>query len=167
MVPLKVRRLTSGHRRGPHRPSRLAADKVLRRDAECGGGEALAIEGQEHVIMQAEVLPQLVARIVWASRLRNRRCISFIDNDAARHALIRGDSSHAVSAVMVQETWSMDTEGGTTTWYERVPSASNISDEPSRGACAELQAMGAVMDSASVPACRGAGAEFGCIRGSM
>ena len=54
-------------------------------------------KSRQTVINQAELFPCLVARLTWASTLAGRRNLSFIDNDGARDALIRGFSRFAVN----------------------------------------------------------------------
>ena len=47
---------------------------------------------QTQVIGQAEIFPLLLARLTWGHRLRGRRVIYFIDNEAARIGLVRAYS---------------------------------------------------------------------------
>ena len=56
----------------------------------------------------------------------------FVDNDSARHALIRGGSPSSASAYLVSAFWKAETALLAYVWVERVPSASNIADGPSR-----------------------------------
>ncbi len=70
--------------------------------------------------------------------MRNRPLLVYIDNDAARYGLIKGSSPTRDSAWLIDEYWRLETEQDSYTWIERVPSASNCADGPSRGAWAEL-----------------------------
>ena len=88
--------------------------------------------GIEQVIGQAEILPALLARELWHDRLARRRCLHFVDNEAAREGLVRGRSRSAASAVLLDLFWETEARVGGTSWFSRVPSASNISDPPSR-----------------------------------
>ena len=82
----------------------------------------------EQIICQIEMYAALLVRFRYRDLLLNRPCIFFIDNEAARIALLKGASlsislfrmTHAISVL-----------------YERVPSFSNISDLPSRGRAEE------------------------------
>ena len=47
---------------------------------------------QSQVIGQAEIAPVLIAKLTWADRVRGRRVIFFIDNEAARIDLVRSFS---------------------------------------------------------------------------
>ena len=91
---------------------------------------------------QSELLPCLAARIIWADRLRNRLVINYIDNDAARFAMIKGSSPTKDSAWLAGATWDQEAEIGAFSWFERVPSPSNPSDGPSRGKAPMLEALG-------------------------
>ena len=57
----------------------------------------------------------------------------WIDNDAARQCLIRGDSGSPVMAQLVRAFNDLDRKWPALNWFARVPSASNVADWPSRG----------------------------------
>jgi len=85
------------------------------------------------VIGQAELLPIAVARCLFRSRLMRRSLIAFIDNESARCGLIRAFSPVEHSLRIISTVTSLDIQDGVLTWYERVPTASNPADAPSRG----------------------------------
>ena len=89
--------------------------------------------GSKHPVFQAELLPVLVAVCTWTQVLGNRDVIAFLDNDAARHALVRGYSPIPSAAELVGETWLSIARCGARIWFARVPSGSNPADAPSRG----------------------------------
>ena len=66
----------------------------------------------------------------------------FIDNEAARAALVNGSSRNAQSARIVHETWKEAARSGSSPWFARVPSAANPADGPSRGDFAWCNANG-------------------------
>ena len=107
--------------------------------------------GKQQVISQAEILPVLIAKWTWRRQLADRPAIFFIDNDGARHNLVRGASVAEDSAHMVMRSWLEDAETGTLSWYDRVPSASNISDGPSRDDFSAMSRINAVHDSVVGP----------------
>ena len=84
------------------------------------------------VIAQAELIPVLLARLTWPNELRGVRVLIFVDNNSARFALIKGYSPVLASAEIVGDIWMWDALEGTTPWYERTPSPSNLGDGPSR-----------------------------------
>ena len=96
-----------------------------------------------HAISALEVLPVYLARAIWAKLMLHRRIFFYIDNDAARHSLIIAASpapsiARALRAIVLHQA-----RVPTFAWYSRVPSASNIADEPSRLQTASLVARGA------------------------
>jgi len=98
--------------------------------------------GRKRAIHQAEVYPALIAVELWAERLRGRRVILFVDNEAAKEAIIKGTSSSRASAKLVTNFWRRAAEAELYLWVERVPSAANPADAPSRRACPELALAG-------------------------
>ena len=87
---------------------------------------------RRQLVGQAEILPVLLAQELWGQYLKGRRVIVFIDNDAARHAIIRGASPSGPSAVLVGLFWANEARLGSFCWVERVPTHSNPADGPSR-----------------------------------
>lgn len=99
--------------------------------------------GQTQVIGQAEILPILVAKTVWADQIRNKKVVYFIDNDSARLALIKGYSPVLASLRIIMSCAYYDAKLRTSPWYARVPTKSNIADEPSRMGKTELTRLNA------------------------
>ena len=99
---------------------------------------------QTQVIGQAELFPVLVAKLTWASRLRNRRCIFFLDNESARLALVKAYSPVLASLQIVMEVVMWDFVHKLDSWYARVPTCANISDCVSRMSTDELRCLGHV-----------------------
>ena len=68
-----------------------------------------------------------------ARELAARRVIWWVDNESARYALIKGQSlSHTMNS-LVREFFDADSLHSSHGWVERVPSYSNVADDPSRG----------------------------------
>ena len=84
-------------------------------------------------IFELEVLPVLFAKILWANLLDGSSGIFFVDNDAAKAALINSYSSNLTVSKLLSTISGLDTSTGTLSWYERVPTHSNPADTPSRG----------------------------------
>ena len=57
----------------------------------------------------------------------------FIDNNATRDVAISGAGRNIVANSLVEFLLKLEMTSNVTPWYSRVPSPSNISDEPSRG----------------------------------
>ena len=90
------------------------------------------LAGQQ-IITQIELLPILIAKERWSQQMENRKCLFFIDNDAARDSLIRAWSDSLASRQLVRVYYKLESERPTRTWFARVASASNPADQPSRG----------------------------------
>lgn len=118
--------------------------EVLSARVSPGIVDSWRVSGQKQVIGQGELFPVLLARHTWRERLVGRQVIHFIDNDSAKDALIKGHSSHPASMEIIEQVWAQELELQSSSWYDRVPSASNPADGPSRGCCQELLDAGAV-----------------------
>ena len=97
--------------------------------------EALcAATGSRQIIAQLELLPVLVSIWLWSSAFSppGRRALIFIDNESARFAMIRGYSPVAASRSTVESSWAELARLQAAPWFERVPSAGNPADAPSR-----------------------------------
>ena len=73
-----------------------------------------------------------MGRRLWRSRFRDRAAFIFCDNEAARSALVAGYSADAIGVQILSLVNAADVSDGTLTWHERVPTASNPADQPSR-----------------------------------
>ena len=87
---------------------------------------------QAQVIGQAELFPLIVARLAWAEKLRNRRVIYFIDNEAARIGMVKAYSPVLPSLNLIMSCLGWDYANNSQAWFARVCSSSNIADGPSR-----------------------------------
>ena len=83
-------------------------------------------------IYELELLPVTVAFSLWAKRLHHKQLMCYLDNDAARAALIKGKGSTDLSDIIVHQAMVYETEHALLSWYARVPTASNPADDPSR-----------------------------------
>ena len=95
----------------------------------------------EQIICQIEMYAALLIRFRYRDLLLNRPCIFFIDNEAARIALLKGASPSGSLFRMTHAVSILDAAKPCGVWYERVPSFSNISDLPSRGRAMEAAAL--------------------------
>ena len=88
---------------------------------------------KQNPIHQLELLPVLIAALIWQERIRGRALLAFLDNDGAKAALVSGYSTNETSAAIVNRIGDEFAALFARTWFDRVPSASNPSDAPSRG----------------------------------
>ena len=86
----------------------------------------------EQIISQVEMFPMLCVRYTCASRLLNRVGISWIDNESAKYACIKGTSHSFSMQVLCRVMQQLEVEMPLSLWYERVASHSNPGDLPSR-----------------------------------
>ena len=84
-------------------------------------------------IAVVELLAVLVAVSVWRDRVHGRAVLAFVDNEPAKHALIRGGSSVADVASVVGDICAAEIQEQALIFFERVPTGSNVADPPSRG----------------------------------
>ena len=70
---------------------------------------------------------------MWKEKFRGRKVLHFIDNNAARFALIKGSSPNLDNAWLAGDFWRREAEARSFSWFERVPSPSSPADGPSRG----------------------------------
>ena len=94
--------------------------------------DAWSSTGKRQLVGQAEVLPVLVSKVVWAPLLRGRKVIWFLDNDSAKAALGSGASPVMHTFVMLCISAHLDLALEAVHWYARVPSKANLADDASR-----------------------------------
>ena len=85
-----------------------------------------------HVVAQAELLPLVLARMTWFHLLQGAWSIYLIDNDSVKAALVSGNTKSLASMELLALAAKFEIQLEAFSWYSRVPSPSNISDEPSR-----------------------------------
>ena len=89
-------------------------------------------ETGEQIISQIEMFALICVRYRYATRLHDRVGISWIDNEAAKYACIKGTSLSHSMLVMCRILQQIEAERPASVWYERVSSHSNPGDLPSR-----------------------------------
>ena len=60
------------------------------------------------VVGQAELIPCVAAKEVWRKKLRGRLVMNYVDNEAAKYALIKGSSPRKDSAWLMQQFWERE-----------------------------------------------------------
>ena len=87
----------------------------------------------EQLICQIELAAFVLIRHRYADVMRNRACIAFVDNEAARCCLVKGSSVSNSMFDLTDYVSLIDASSPCGIWYERVCTHSNIADLPSRG----------------------------------
>ncbi|CAE7351602.1 NaCP60E, partial [Symbiodinium sp. CCMP2592] len=83
-------------------------------------------------IFELELIPALISLIIWADRLKGAQVVFYLDNDGARHSLIRTFGGSALANSVIESFLQLETTLQLKTWFARVPTACNIADNPSR-----------------------------------
>ncbi|CAE7035336.1 gpt [Symbiodinium sp. CCMP2592] len=90
---------------------------------------------EDQIIAQAEAFAMVIARDYAASFAKGRRAFFFVNNESARYCMTRGSSPVRALLALAHALYGSECRDRLVTWIERVPSASNIADLPSRGEC--------------------------------
>eukprot|EP00971_Amphidinium_carterae_P321511 6390812-Amphidinium_carterae.2 len=92
-----------------------------------------SMKGSKQNIFLVELLPVLIAKTVWAQSFAEESVLYFIDNEAARLALISCSTPNQHAMEIISKSMRLDAKARSRNWYARVPSFSNAADGPSRG----------------------------------
>eukprot|EP00438_Fugacium_kawagutii_P031390 Skav210360 [mRNA] locus=scaffold2370:122616:124334:- [translate_table: standard] len=84
------------------------------------------------VIFEAELLAVVVAMILFGGELQHKPSVFYIDNNSTRDVAISGNSRSSPADSIVAQLLRTEDKLGILSWFSRVPSESNIADEPSR-----------------------------------
>ena len=95
-------------------------------------------------IHELEVLPVLLAAVLWSVYLAKAQTVWYIDNESARMAMIRGAGETEYSSRFINGFVFIECREQFKSWFARVPSFSNIAEGASRKECQRLLSLGAV-----------------------
>eukprot|EP00971_Amphidinium_carterae_P173859 3446090-Amphidinium_carterae.1 len=90
------------------------------------------VHGKRQVVTEAELLPILLAKRLWADRLRGAKVLTFVDSEPAKHICVAGFSRSLSCDKIVKAMCFEQAELQMWEWFTRVPTESNPADEPSR-----------------------------------
>ena len=90
------------------------------------------LQDSSHPIYELEVLPILLAASAWREYIKGSPVVFYIDNDAARSAYIQGVGATTMSKLFTDVFVRLENQLSILSWFGRVPSHSNVADEPSR-----------------------------------
>ena len=100
----------------------------------------LGADTKKTIIFDAELLAMVVAFSVWRDYLTAMSIICFVDNNSARDVAISGNGRNFAANSLIDFLLKLEMATCTTPWYTRIPTPSNIADNPSRGDVDELLA---------------------------
>lgn len=107
---------------------------------------ALGHEEKGTIIFEAEMFALLLAMRQWKDFFSGRQLVIYVDNDAVRCAIASSGGHSGAAGKMIMEINDIEEHSGALLWIARVPTRSNISDDPSRGDAKALISQGAVRD---------------------
>eukprot|EP00438_Fugacium_kawagutii_P035604 Skav231834 [mRNA] locus=scaffold2215:32096:32728:+ [translate_table: standard] len=100
-------------------------------------------ENSKHPIYEVETLAILVALLLWGKVVANAQIVFYLDNDASRSGFIRGSGATEAADKIIQTFCHFENALNVRSWFSRVPSHSNLGDDPSRLRDSTLLALGA------------------------
>ncbi len=95
------------------------------------------------LIYEAEVLPYSIALHLWKKLLPGVCAFIFIHNEAAKFSWVSGTADSRVVSTILRRRLGMECDTNLPPYFCRVPSYSNLGDDPSRGRFDELERQGA------------------------
>ena len=101
-------------------------------------------------IFEFECLAVLLAIKTWSGLIGGCNLVIFSDNEGTKACLVKGSSDNEVGMAIVDNAHKSMDDIGCNAWFERVNTASNISDGPSRGEQSESLGVRFVADATSV-----------------
>ena len=100
--------------------------------------ELLGADTKKTIIFEAELLALVLAFSVWRNFIEAFSVICFVDNNSARDVAISGNGRNITANCLIEFLLKLEMASCTTPWYARIPTPSNIADEPSRGSIQNL-----------------------------
>ena len=94
---------------------------------------SLGADSKKTIIFEAELLALVLAFAVWKTSLEAVPLICFVDNNSARDVAISGAGRNSTARALVGFLLKLEMAVCAAPWYSRVPTPSNIADDPSRG----------------------------------
>ena len=86
----------------------------------------------ENPIFELELIPLLICLKIWAPLLKGSQVVFYLDNDGARHSMIRTYGGSSFAEKVIETFLLLENDLELKTWFSRVPTSSNIADNPSR-----------------------------------
>ena len=95
--------------------------------------QLLGSRAKRTIIFAAELLALVLAFAIWKKRLMAVPLICFVDNNSATDVAISASGRNTVACILIDLLLKLEMSVCASLWYSRVPTPSNIADEPSRG----------------------------------
>ena len=101
------------------------------------------LKDSSHPIYKLELLPVMISLWLWCDLVKASLMVIYIDNEAAKSALIRLDGKGSAARALTELFANLEEQVGFSSWIGRVPSHSNPADGPCRGSFSESCIAGA------------------------
>ena len=98
------------------------------------------------IIFECEFWAILCAMYAWKQFLSGCNVVAYMDNDGVRDSLIACHCSSANATPILDACIRLESTLGWNVWYNRVPTESNVADDPSRLETLDLQQCGCYHD---------------------
>ena len=108
------------------------------------------VTNRKTIIFECEFFALLCAITIWKDILAHCNIVVHTDNDAVRDSFIAGHTTSENGLPILDACLRMEYSLQSNVWITRVPTESNISDEPSRLQCEHLLKAGCSQDRADV-----------------
>ena len=89
-------------------------------------------------IFECEFFAVLCALTMWSKYMFASQAVAYIDNNSVRDALISCHTPNRVARLILERCLTLEDARQIRMWYNRISTASNIADWPSRGECTKL-----------------------------
>ena len=108
--------------------------------------EKLNLTGRKTIIFECEFWAILCAMYSWKQFLSGCTVVAYMDNDGVRDSLIACHCSSQNALPILDACIRLESTLEWNVWYNRVPTESNVADDPSRLEISELQQCGCDQD---------------------
>ena len=108
--------------------------------------EKVNVTGRKTIIFECEFWAILCAMYAWKQFLSGCNVVAYMDNDGVRDSLIACHCSSQNAIPILDACIRLESTLGWNVWYNRVPTESNVADDPSRLEISELQQCGCYHD---------------------
>ena len=108
----------------------------------------------ENPIYELELAPLLIALELWGEKMRGSQVVFYLDNEGARHSFIRLFAEHSFADSIIQSFLKLEQLFQLHVRFGRVPTSSNIADDPGPGEGMVLQCLNTSSSGCPLQDCR-------------
>ena len=108
--------------------------------------ERVNVTKRKTIIFECEFLAILFSFFMWKDLLKLCNVVTYADNDAVRDCLISCNTSSVNAAPILDACLELELQLAWNPWFSRVPTESNVADDPSRLETKQLIEQGCLRD---------------------